>query len=400
VTALPFAAPAPATAGSAHPDGLVYLDNAATTWPKPGAVGAAMLHYLEAVGASPGRGGHRLAVEAGREVLDARERLAELVGLPDPERVVLLKNATEALNVALLGLLRPGDRVVVGSLEHNAVMRPLRYLETTREVSVHVVGCDPRGALEPARLARALEEPARLVVTAHASNVTGAVAPLAELADVTHAAGAELVVDAAQTAGAYPIDMLAQGIDLLAFTGHKSLFGPQGTGGLCVLGTTPEPIMFGGTGSNSEEERLPGFLPDRLESGTLNGVGFAGLAAGIAYVAGRSVAEIQRQGRARLARLLDGLLSVPGVRVHGPRDPERQIGVVSLSLERRSPGEVGLLLDERYGILCRVGLHCSPAAHRTLGTFPVGTVRFSLSDMTTDEEIDRAVAAIRELAAP
>jgi cysteine desulfurase family protein len=359
-----------------------------------------MLHYLESVGGSPGRGGHRLAVAAGRAVLAAREGLAALLGLSDPERLVLLKNATEALDLALLGTLAPGDRVVVSSLEHNSVMRPLRHLEATRRIRVHVVACDPRGALEPGPLAQALGEPTRMVVVAHASNVTGALAPLADIAEVTHAAGATLLVDAAQTAGAQPIDVTGTGIDLLAFTGHKSLFGPQGTGGLAVAGEAPEPILFGGTGSNSEEEVQPGFLPDRLESGTLNGVGVAGLGAGVAWVAATGVDEIARRGRMRLTRLLDGLLGIPRLRVHGPADPGRQVGVVSVTLAERSPAEVGMLLDEHYGILCRVGLHCSPAAHRTIGTFPTGTVRLSLSAMTTEEHVDRAVDALRELARP
>ena len=379
---------------------IIYLDNAATSWPKPPVVGEAMRHYLDVVGGSPGRGGHRRAVDAGRIVFDAREGLAELLGAADLERVILLKNATEALNLALLGTLHHGDRVVVSSLEHNSVMRPLRHLEAERDVEVHVVRCDPGGSLEPADLAAALTEPTRLVAIAHGSNVTGALAPVGELADVAHDAGALLLVDAAQTAGAHPIDATALGVDLLAFTGHKSLFGPQGTGGLVIGGQAPEPIMYGGTGSNSEAERQPDLLPDRLESGTLNGVGFAGLGAGVGYVAAEGVERIASRGRERLARLLDGLAAIPRVRVLGPADPERQIGVVSVEVEGRSPAEVGMLLDERYGILTRVGLHCSPAAHRTLGTFPVGTIRLSLSHLTADDHIDRAVAALRELAAP
>ena len=381
-------------------DEVIYLDNAATSWPKPPAVGETMCHYLETVGGSPGRGGHRRAVEAGRIVFDAREGMAELLGAPDVERVILLKNATEALNLALLGTLRRGDRVVVSSLEHNSVMRPLRHLEGERDVEVHVVRCDPQGSLDPARLAAALTEPTRLVAVAHGSNVTGALAPLGELADVAHDAGAMLLVDAAQTAGAHPIDAAALGVDLLAFTGHKSLFGPQGTGGLVIAGEVPEPIIHGGTGSNSEAEMQPELLPDRFESGTLNGVGFAGLGAGVGYIVAEGLEHIASRGRARLARLLDGLAAIPRVRVFGPADPERQLGVVSLEVEGRSPAEVGMLLDERYGILTRVGLHCSPAAHRTIGTVPVGTVRLSLSDLTPDDHIDRAVAALRELATP
>jgi len=390
---------APINSMPRDPADVVYLDNAATTWPKPASVGAAMLHYLDTIGGSPGRGGHRKAIAAGRVILDAREAIGGLLGLPDPERIVLLKNATEALNLAILGTLRKGDRVVVSSLEHNSVMRPLRHLEATAHVEVHVVPCDPRGALDPGELAIALRQPTRLVAVTHASNVTGALAPLDDIAEVVHAHGATLLVDAAQTAGAHPIDVKMQGIDLLAFTGHKGLFGPQGTGGLAISGDIPWPISFGGTGSYSEEERQPELMPDRLESGTLNGVGFAGLAAGVEHVTGIGVDEIRRRGSKRLARLLEGLLGSPGVRVYGPADPDHQGEVVSITLEERSSSEVGMLLDDRYGVLCRVGLHCSPAAHRTIGTFPSGTVRLSLSDMTTDEDIDRALLAVRELAA-
>lgn len=378
---------------------VAYLDHAATTWPKPPVVGAAMLRYLDALGGSPGRGGHRKAIAAGRAVFDAREALGSLLGMHDPERVVLLKNATEALNLAILGTVRPGDRVVVSSLEHNSVMRPLRHLETTRRVQVDVIPCEPDGVLEPGRLQVALRTPARLAVVAHASNVTGAIAPIADLAEVAHASGTSLLVDAAQTAGAYPVDVAAMGIDLLAFTGHKALFGPQGTGGLIIAGDAPQPIVFGGTGSNSERERQPDLLPDRFESGTLNGVGLAGLAAGVVWVSDIGVTEIRRRGMERLARLLDGLRAIDGVRIHGPADPRRQCGVVSITLHGCSPSEAGLLLDERYAVLCRVGLHCAPAAHRTIGTFPTGTVRLSLSEMTTHQDIDRALAAIGELAA-
>ena len=378
--------------------GLAYLDNAATTWPKPPGVVQAMTRYLAEVGASPGRAGHRLAQQAGREVLETRERLGDLLGAPDPEAVVLTKNATEALNIAIFGTLREGDRVIVGGLEHNSVMRPLRHLEATRGVVVDVVPADPAGSVDPAGLRAAGRTPARLLVIAHASNVTGAIAPLAAAAECARAAGARLLVDAAQSAGSLPIDMASMGIDLLVVTGHKGLFGPQGTGALLVGGAWPEPLMFGGTGSNSEAETQPDFLPDRLESGTLNGVGFAGLAAGLAYLATEGIEAVHRRSAARLARLIEGLAAIPGVTLHGPADPARQIGVLSLTMRDLTPADIGMALDERWGILTRVGLHCAPAAHRTLGTFPGGTVRLSLSDRNTDEHVERAIAAVRELA--
>lgn len=380
------------------PTDPIYFDNAATSWPKPPGVGAAMLRHLATVGGSPGRAGHRLAVEAGRVVYDVRDALAELLGADGPESVVLLKNATEALNLAILGTLEPGDRVVVSALEHNSVMRPLRHLEETSGVTIDVVECGPDGTLSTDGLARALKEPARMVIVAHASNVTGALAPIGLVADIAHTVGATLLVDAAQTAGAYTIDVTEMGIDLLAFTGHKSLFGPQGTGGLVINSEPPRPLMYGGTGSNSEEERQPGLYPDRLESGTLNGVGFAGLGAGLEYIRERTVEAIEARSHARTSRLLEGLLAIDGVQVHGPADPERQTSVVSITFDRRSPAEAGLLLDDDFGVLTRVGLHCSPAAHRSIGTFPTGTVRLSASDMTPLDHLEQALAAVGELA--
>jgi cysteine desulfurase family protein len=379
-------------------EGLAYLDNAATTWPKPPGVAEAMTRYLAEVGASPGRAGHRLAQQAGREVLETRERLGDLLGAPDPEAIVLTKNATEALNIALLGTLREGDRVIVGGLEHNSVMRPLRHLQATRGVVVDVVRADPTGSVDPSLLRAAARTPARLVVIAHASNVTGAIAPLMAAAEAAEAARARLLVDAAQSAGSLSIDMTGMRIDLLAVTGHKGLFGPQGTGALLVRGEWPEPLMFGGTGSNSEAEVQPDFLPDRLESGTLNGVGFAGLAAGLAYVAEQGVDAIHRCSAVRLGRLIEGLAAIPGVTLHGPADPVRQIAVLSFTMRDLTPAEIGMALDEQWGILTRVGLHCAPAAHRTLGTFPGGTVRLSLSHLNTDEHVERTIAAVRELA--
>jgi cysteine desulfurase/selenocysteine lyase len=262
---------------------MIYLDHAATSWPKPPAVVAAMSDFLERAGGNPGRSGHRLSIEAGRIVYEAREALAELFNVRDPFRVILTPNVTYALNLAIRGLVRPGDRVVVSGMEHNAVMRPLRALER-QGVTVAVVACDGEGALDPADWAAALAQPTRLAVINHASNVNGVIQPLAELIALAHAAGVPVLVDAAQTAGVLPLDMAALGPDLLAFTGHKGLQGPPGTGGL-VLGAEfdvdlLEPLVRGGTGSRSEFEEQPDVLPDRFESGTANGVGIAGLEIG------------------------------------------------------------------------------------------------------------------------
>ncbi len=384
-------------------DTPIYLDNAATSWPKPPEVAEAMVRFLNEVGANPGRSGHRLSVEAGRIVYQAREALAELFGVADPLRVVFGLNATDGLNLAIRGLLRPGDHVVTSSMEHNSVMRPLRALE--REgVEVTVVHCSPEGVLDPAAVEAAIRPNTALVVLNHASNVVGTLLPVAEVGRMLRARGNGplLLVDAAQTGGAVPIDMEGDGIDLLAFTGHKSLYGPMGTGGL-IIGPRVDierlqPIRRGGTGSRSEYEEQPDFLPDCYESGTPNTVGLAGLLAGVRWVLERGVEAIRAHEQALTRRLIEGLSAIPGVTVYGTRDPARQTAVVSFNIAGMEPSEVGLRLDEEFGIMCRVGLHCAPAAHRTIGTFPTGTVRFAPGAFTTTEEIDRAVEAVARLA--
>lgn len=380
---------------------LIYLDNAATSWPKPPQVAEAMVTFLDQVGANPGRSGHRLSVAAGRVVYEAREALADLLHAPDPLRIAFGLNATDALNLTLHGLLRPGDHVVTSSMEHNSVMRPLRALER-QGVQVTVVSSSPQGFLDPGDVEQALRPHTRMVVVTHASNVVGTLLPIRELGEVARRHGVLFAVDAAQTAGAVSIDMEADRIDILCFTGHKALLGPMGTGGLVlgerVAAADLKPVKQGGTGSRSEHEEHPDFLPDLCEAGTPNAVGLAGLLAGVRWVQGRGVEAIRAHEQALTARLLEGLAQVPRVVVYGPQDPARQTGIVSFNLEGMEPSEVGLLLDEEYGILCRVGLHCAPAAHRTLGTFPRGTVRFAVGCFTTLEQVDAAVEAVQGIA--
>jgi len=379
---------------------MIYFDNAATSWPKPPGVVEAMVHFMDDVGANPGRSGHRLSVEAGRIVYDAREAVAELFNAPDPLRVVFGLNVTEALNLALRGLLRPGDHVITSSMEHNSMMRPLRALER-QGVQVTVVRCSPEGFLDPADVEKALRPNTVMIALNHASNVVGTLLPVAEVARIARQHGLLLLVDAAQTAGAYPIDVQADGIDLLGFTGHKSLYGPMGTGGLIIGERVDlarlEPLKRGGTGSRSELEEQPDFLPDMCESGTPNAVGLAGLAAGVRWVLETGVEAIRQHEVALTQRLIEGLKAIPGVTVYGGLETTRQVAVVSFNVEGLEPSEVGLRLDEEYGILCRVGLHCAPAAHRTIGTFPRGTVRFGLGYFNTVEEVERAMEAVAGL---
>ena len=379
---------------------MIYLDNAATSWPKPLGVLEAMIHFMQEVGANPGRSGHRLSVEAGRIVYETREALAELFHIEDPLRIVFTLNVTEALNLALYGILRPGDHVLTSSMEHNSVMRPLRALERAG-VELTVVTCSPQGFLDPAEVEAAIRPNTTMVVLNHASNVTGSLLPVAEAGRICRQHNLLLLVDAAQTAGAYPIDVEADGIDLLGFTGHKALYGPMGTGGLYIGPRVDlerfEPLIRGGTGSRSELEEQPDFLPDMCESGTVNAIGLAGLAAGVRWVLEQRVEKIRRYEEELTAQLIGGLKSIPGVTLYGGHDAARQTATVSFNIAGLEPSEVGLRLDEEYGLLCRVGLHCAPAAHKTIGTFPRGTVRFGLSYFNTREEIETAVRAVHQL---
>jgi len=380
---------------------MIYLDNAATSWPKPPGVAEAMLHFLQHIGANPGRSAHRQAIAAGRVVYEAREAVAQLFNAPDPLHVVFGANVTEALNLALYGYLRPGDHVITSSMEHNSVMRPLRALEHTG-VQLTVVSCTPEGFLDPADVEVAIRPNTVLIALNQASNVVGTLLPVAEVAAIARHHGLILLVDAAQTGGAYPVDMQADGIDLLAFTGHKSLYGPMGTGGL-IIGERVDierlkPIKRGGTGSRSEQEEQPDFLPDMCESGTPNAVGLAGLTAGIKWVIAQGVDTIRAHEVALTRQLIAGLQAIPGVTVYGGQEADRQTATVSFNITDKSPAEVGLRLDKEHNVMCRVGLHCAPAAHKTIGTFPVGTVRFGMAALSTSKEVQTALAAVRVLA--
>lgn len=381
---------------------MIYLDHAATSYPKPPQVLAAMNDFLERAGGNPGRSGHRLSIAAGRIVYDTRESLAEFFGVSHPLRVLFMHNATYALNTALQGLLHPGDRVVTGGMEHNAVMRPLRELEK-HGIQVDVIPADADGTLSASACSAALQAGARLVVINHASNVTGTIAPIAEIAKLAHEAGALILVDAAQTAGVLPINITDMGIDLLAFTGHKGLQGPPGTGGLVLADSFDpaqlDPLVRGGTGSRSEFEIQPDDLPDRYESGTPNGVGIAGLGAGLTWLKEHGLDELRGHEIGLIARLREGLGNISGLCLYGANDPNLSTAVVSFTLDGKRVSEIGYRLDENHEIFCRVGLHCAPAAHRSIGTFPEGTVRLAPGPLTTLDEIDSTIRAVKGIAA-
>lgn len=373
----------------------IYLDNAATSHPKPPGVYEAVHHALVDIAASPGRAAHRLAREAAVIVSRARHQVAALFGIDDPRQVIFTASATESINVVLKGWLRPGDRVVVSAMEHNAVVRPLMTL-SRRGVSVHKVRCSAAGHLDLDDLEHSLEPPPRLVALVHASNVNGALQPAEAVAELCARRGVPLLLDAAQTAGVQPIAAAAWGLGMLACSGHKGLFGPQGVG---VLYLRPDldvvPLLEGGTGSRSEEEELPTFRPDRYECGTHNLPGIAGLGAGAEFLLAQGVAAIARHELELAARIEEGLLEVPGVTVHRPQT--RGTGAVSFNIADMNPGDVGGLLDTGFDIAVRTGLHCAPWAHQTLGTFAEGSVRVAPGFYTTSAEVEEFLAALRTL---
>jgi cysteine desulfurase/selenocysteine lyase len=377
---------------------MIYLDNAATTFPKPPQVYDAVNDFIRDVGASAGRSAHKRAVQASRIIFSAREHLASLFNVTDAARIVFTQNATAGLNTILLGLIKPGDTVVTSSMEHNSVMRPLRRLEKTRGVRVEVIPCGKQGEFDLARWGAVLTDRPKIAIVNHGSNVIGAVAPVSDIGRLCRSNGVLFAVDAAQTAGVVPIDVNGMNIDLLAFSGHKGLFGLQGTGGLFMrTGCDPDPLMFGGTGSDSESDEQPPFMPDRYESGTQNGPGIAALDAGVAFVQEQGIGEIVRHGAELHAALLSALAELSRVRIYGPLNPGAMLPTVSIAIDGMDNGVAAQRLNDEYDIAVRVGLHCAPAAHRTMGTFPSGTIRVSLGYFNTREEIDALVSALSEL---
>jgi cysteine desulfurase / selenocysteine lyase len=380
---------------------MIYLDNAATSWPKPPEVLKAISDVMERAGGNPGRSGHSLSIAAARVIYDCREKIAEYFNVPDPLRVIFTANATQAINLALRGILKPGDNVVTASMEHNAVMRPLRFLEK-QGVNLKIAPCANDGTLDVKEMAKLINAQTRLVVMTQASNVSGTILPVAEVSALAHEIGVPVLADASQSAGAIPIDMMASGIDLLAFTGHKELLGPTGTGGLVINPafdvSSIEPLTFGGTGSRSESEEQPEDLPDKFESGTANLMGIAGLNASLDWVNDRDLAAIREHSKLLTAALIEGLSVIPGAKVYGTGNADTSVAIVSFTIDKLRISEIGFRLDEEYGILSRVGLHCAPAAHRTLGSFPEGTVRLSPGIFTTRDEINKTLKAIQEVA--
>lgn len=376
-----------------------YFDNAATTFPKPESVYQAMDTFLRTSAGNPGRGVHRMALAAHEVIDETRGLLAGLFGASDPARVVFAANTTDALNTAIHGLgLQPGDHVITSSMEHNSVVRPLVAL-AQRGVDVTRVPCEKNGSLDPERVFAAMGPATRLVVLTHASNVTGTILSIAEIGEGVRTRDCLFLLDAAQTAGVLPIDVQAMHIDLLAFPGHKELLGPPGTGGL-IVGERAKltPTRQGGTGTRSQEEHQPNGYPEGFETGTLNSVGIAGLGAGVRFLMDTGLEQVRAHQKAVVGRLVEGLAAIPGLTLYGPCDAERQVGVVSVNLDGWEPTDLGVALDQDFDIAVRTGLHCAPLAHRTIGTFPTGTVRLSPGYFTTLDDVDWVISALVLLA--
>lgn len=380
----------------------VYLDNAATSRQKPEAVFKAIEAFFREINCNPGRAGYELSLAAGRKVMDARERLARFFNMDDPHEVVFTQNVTLALNTALKGLLQPGDHVLITGLEHNAVVRPLRALQETRNVSCSIMPTDPRGKVDVAGAERMIKVNTRMIVATHASNVMGTLVPIEELGRVAERYGLDFVVDTAQTAGCYPLDFKKLRATVLAFTGHKHLLGPMGIGGFCITRETAKrmrPLYEGGTGSISDREEQPDFLPDRFESGTLNTLGIVGLGAAVGYLEEVGLEQIRAKEEKLTARLLEGLKDLAGVIIYGPHDATQQTGTVAINIEGIDNAELSFVLDKKFGIMTRPGLHCAPIAHRTMGTFPEGVLRISIGHFTTEEEIDYLLGSLEQVVA-
>jgi cysteine desulfurase family protein len=375
-------------------DNTVYLDFAATSALRPPEVTRAVVEFLEGCGATPGRGGHRRAIEAGRIAVRCRMGLARLLNIPgDPGRIAFMMNATHAINTALWGTLRTGDVVVTTAYDHNAVLRTAHRIAQERNVEVRMLAGAPDGSIDWAEAARALAG-ARLLVLNAASNVLGTVLPVAELTRLAHDAGALVLVDAAQSAGHLPVDVQAEGVDLVAFTGHKALLGIQGTGGLWVRdGLDVDPFMTGGTGGDSKLRNMPPTYPDHLEAGTLNAPGLAALLAGLDWIHAQGISRIHEHGATLKTRLWDGLSALPDVRVLSPREPEGVPLVTWVPRSMEVPA-CAKALDKDHGILTRAGLHCAPEVHRLLGSDATGAVRMSLGWCSTEAEVDSALDAV------
>lgn len=375
-----------------------YLDNAATSWPKPSEVAEAVAKCITEYGANPGRGGHQMAVQASRVLFQTRVQLAKLFNIRNANDIAYTSNTTEALNLAIKGFVKPGMHVISTMVEHNSVRRPLEYLVRSRGAEVTYLKTDAKGNVSIEEFKSCIRTNTALAVISHSSNLLGTIQPVEEIGRICSTRGIKLLVDAAQTAGVLPVDVEAMGIHMLAFPGHKGLLGPQGTGGLYIHPELDlEPLMHGGTGSQSEAIDQPQVRPDRYEAGTLNTPGIAGLGEGVKFVLRTGVENIHAKEWGLTQELMQGLLGIGGVELLGPALGENKTGLVSFRLVGADPSEVAFILDQSFGIAVRSGFHCTPLAHESSGTLDTGAVRASVGYFNTREDVQALVEAVKEI---
>ena len=377
---------------------MIYLDNAATTFPKPEAVYNAMMDCMKNYCANPGRAGHKLAMKAAREIYDTRENIAKLFNIDNPMNIVFTNNATDSLNLAIKGVVNKGDHIITTSMEHNSVIRPIKALERVG-VENTIVQCDDQGFLNIDDLEKAIKPNTKLIVTTHASNVCGTLIDIKSISEIANKHNILYLIDASQTVGVYDIDLKDIKADMLAAPGHKGLLGPQGTGILYIReGLNIDILKEGGTGSRSEDLFQPDLFPDKYESGTHNTPGIVGLNEGVKFIFKEGIDKIKEHEEELCKYMLERLEEVPNIKIYGPKDANKRASVISINIGNMDSGEITFLLDSEYNIATRSGIHCAPLAHKTLGTLEQGAVRFSIGYFNTKEEIDKAINALKEIA--
>ena len=376
---------------------MTYFDNAATTFPKPEIVYTKVMEAMQDYGANPGRSGHKLALKINRGMYDTRMSLAQLFNIGDPMNLIFTFNCTESLNLGIKGVLQPGDHVITTSMEHNSVLRPIRYLEQFGVEST-IIKANCLGEINVEDIKNQIKDNTKLIVTTHISNLTGTIMPIKAIGELAKEYGVLYLIDAAQSAGIYEIDATTMNVDMIAFPGHKGLLGPQGTGGLYIRkGLEIKEIFQGGTGSMSESLIQPDMSPDRYESGTPNGPGIIGLGAGVEYINSKGMDQIRKHEEGLTKYFIEEVSKISGIKLYGPCDITKQAAVVSLNIKDYDSSEIAYILDEQYDIMVRSGLHCAPLAHKTIGTLDQGVVRFSFSPFNTLEEIEYGIKSLREI---
>lgn len=378
---------------------MIYLDNAATTFPKPKEVYDRVYEVMTKYCANPGRSGHALALEAGRIIYDTREIVSKFFNINDPMNIAFTSNASEALNIGIKGFLKKGDHAITSSMEHNSVLRPLTNLKEKGVIELTIIQCEKDGSIDLNKIEKEIKSNTKMIVTTHASNVSGTIFPIKEIGEIAHRNNLVFMLDAAQTAGVYNIDIKDMNIDILAFAGHKSLLGPQGTGGIYI---SPElnlldTIKEGGTGSQSALLTQPEMMPDRFETGTPNTPGIAGLGAGIEYINKIGINNIRQHEEKLAKKFIEGLRKNEIIKIYGPKEISKRVPVISINVGEEDSSEIAYILNSAFEIYTRPGLHCAPLSHKTLGTFEQGTVRFSFGIFNEEKEIENCLDAINEI---